>query len=72
MEARRIKLTVKVALKSEKNSKFQKWFKPITKVYNTRLEQLRYRTVKAMHTRFSNSPLSYLTSLLNKYYVKKK
>ena len=72
LEARRIKLTVKFGLKSEKNTNFQKWFRPTTKLYNTRLEQLRYRTVKAMHTRFSNSPLSYLTNLLNKYYVKKK
>ena len=72
LEARRIKLTMKFGLKAEKNKKFQKWFKPTAKKYNTRIEQLRYCTVKARHTRFSKSPLSYLTSLLNKFYVMKK
>ena len=72
LEARRIKLTMKFGLKAEKNQKFKKWFKPTVKKYNTRIEQLRYCTVKAMHTRFAKSPLSYLTSLLNKFYVMKK
>ena len=73
LETRRIKLTMKFGLKSEKHKKFQKWFKPTpVKVYDTRIEQLRYCNVKAKHTRFAKSPLSYLTSLLNKYYVNKK
>ena len=68
LESRRVKLTLKFGLKSEKHEKFQKWFKPATKMYNTRLEKFKYHSVKAKHTRFEKSPLSFLTKLLNLHY----
>ena len=68
LESRRVKLTLKFGLKSEKHEKFQNWFKPATKMYNTRLEKFKYCSVKAKHTRFEKSPLSLLTKLLNFHY----
>ena len=72
LEARRVKLTLKFGLKSEKHLKFKKWFKASSKTYNTRLEKPKYCPVRAYHTRFVKSPLSYLTRLLNLHYIVKK
>ena len=68
LESRRIKLSLKFALKAEKHLKFKKWFKPSQIMYNTRLEHSKYLDVRANHTRFFKSPLSFLTRLLNTYY----
>ena len=68
LESRRIKLSLKFGLKSEKHHKFKNWFKPSVKICNTRQELLKYCDVKANHTRFEKSPLSFLTRLLNMHY----
>ena len=67
LESRRVKLSLKFALRAEKHQKFIKWFKPTHKTYNTRNDS-KYLNVRANHTRFLKSPLSFLTSLLNNYY----
>ena len=68
LESRRVKLSLKFALKAEKHQKFNKWFKPSQISYNTRFEHSKYLNVRANHTRFVKSPLSFLTRLLNTYY----
>ena len=72
LESRRVKLTLKFGLKSEKHTKFQNWFKPTTKLYNTRLDKFKYCSVRANRARFEKSPLSFLTRLLNLHYRTKK
>ena len=72
LESRRIKLTLKFGLKSEKHIKFQNWFKPTTKLYKTRLDKFKYCSVRANRARFEKSPLSFLTRLLNLHYRTKK
>ena len=71
LQARRERLCLSFAKKSEKDVKFQKWFKPNTCTKETRLKKFKFHDVKAKHTRFSKSPLSSLTRLLNKYYSRK-
>ena len=41
------------------------WFKPNVNPVNTRKEKLNYMEGQAKHTRFKDSPLSFLTNLLN-------
>ena len=67
LESRRVKLSLKFALRAEKHQKFIKWFKPTHKTYNTRNDS-KYLNVRANNTRFLKSPLDFLTSLLNNYY----
>ena len=67
LESRRIKLSYNFALKSEKHKKFKAWYKPAKKNMNTRLNN-KYCDVKANHTRFANSPISYLTRILNMHH----
>ena len=71
LEVRRNNLCLKFALKAEKHEKFQYWFKKNVKNVNTRHSTMKYCTVKANHTRFEKSPISYLTRLLNTYYQMK-
>ena len=71
LQARRNKLCLKFARKSEKNDKFVKWFKRSRPKPNTRQETFKYCDVVARHTRFKKSPLSSLTKMLNEYYNKK-
>ena len=72
LEDRRIKLTLKFGLKSEKHEKFQKWFKPYPKPHNTRKSNPKYCRVRANHTRFSKSALSYITDQLNVHHSSNK
>ena len=71
LEVRRNNLCLKFALKEEKHEEFQYWFKKNVKNVNTRHSTMKYCTVKANHTRFEKSPISYLTKLLNTYYQNK-
>ena len=71
LEQRRSSLALRFAIKAEKHNKFKAWFKPTTKPINTRTKMSKYCDVKANHTRFTRSPLSYLTRILNMYYNKK-
>ena len=65
LESRRVKLCLKFARKAEKHPKHQKWFKATTKSVNTRQVKDKYCPVYSNHSRFDNSPISYLTKLLN-------
>ena len=59
-------MTIKFAIKSAKNEKFQHWFKP--KPANslvTRSLKLKYEPVPARTTRFADSPIPQMTALLN-------
>ena len=71
LQARRDRLCLSFAQKSEKDVKFQKWFKPNAFRKETRLKKPKYHDVHAKHSRFSKSPLSSLTKLLNKHYSRK-
>ena len=71
LQSRRDKLCLNFARKSEKHTKFQNWFKPSKVSQDTRQEKFKYCDVKAQHNRFSKSPLSYLTHLLNEYHSRK-
>ena len=71
LETRRTKLSYKFALKSEKHEKFKFWFKPIKKSINTRMEPNKCQDVRAKHSRLFNSPISYLTRLLNWHHKNK-
>ena len=72
LEFRRNKLCLKFALRAEKHEKFQFWFKRKEKIVNTRQPSSKYCSVEAQHTRFADSPLSFLTRILNTHYQKKK
>ena len=66
LESRRDKLCLKFARKAEKHPKHKQWFKLSKKAANTRQKQPKYCTVLANKGRYRRSPISYLTSLLNK------
>ena len=68
LEERRNTLAWKFALESEKHEKLKAWFKPASKEVNTRTKSLKYCEVRANHSRFYKSPLSFLTIILNLYY----
>ena len=62
---RRRKICLKFAQKSLKNSKFKNWFKPTSNETKTRQEKLKFHNVHCRTDRYEDSPLSYLTGLLN-------
>ena len=70
LDKRRDKLCLKFAKKAEKHPKFKKWFKVNKPNVNTRQEQTKYCEVIANKDRYKRSPISHLTSLLNKNYSK--
>jgi hypothetical protein len=75
---RRYNLCLKFSKKSEKHEKFKNWFKPTDErpqpLPNTRSEktELKYKPVTVRTERYKESPLPYLTDILNNYYSKKK
>ena len=71
LELRRQKLSLKFAIKASKHSKFKAWFKPNDQNVNTRQEKTKLCDVKASHSRFDKSAISYLTKLLNGHYRKR-
>ena len=64
LESRRNKLCSKFAKKAEKHVKHHKWFKPKPKIC-TRQKQVKYCKIVARTGRLKNSPISFLTNLLN-------
>ena len=62
---RRRKLCKNFARKALKHPKFSKWFKPDPGYSKTRSETKKLCEVVAWHDRYEDSPLSYLTALLN-------
>ena len=71
LEKRRIKLCLKFAKKAEKNIKHMNWFKKRPKT-STRLDNPKYWSVIARTDRLKNSPIPYITNLLNQHYSSKK
>jgi hypothetical protein len=67
LQTRREGLSKKFCKKAAKHPKHSNWFKPNSKVTVTRQKQPLYCPVQCKTRRFEKSPLSYLTSLLNKY-----
>ena len=65
LESRRIKLCKKFAHKASLNPKHKQWFKINRKQCYTRSTQPPYCPVIARTKRFYQSPISYLTRLLN-------
>ena len=63
---RRQKLCGKFAKKTLKHPKFSKWFKPKSSRKFTRQKPSQYYEVFARTCRFKQSPISYLTDILNK------
>ena len=72
LESRRNKLSLKFAMKAEKDPKFNSWFKPNQIKLNTRTKQNKYCTPFANSQRFEKSPISFLTAILNSHYRNKK
>ena len=72
LDARRKRLCSKFATKAVKHNKHSNWFKINKKVTITRQQQPRFCHVVSRTNRFSRSPISYLTSLLNDKYKKRK
>jgi hypothetical protein len=66
LHTRRQKLCKKFARKSFKHQKFSKWFKLNTKRTKTRNKQPKLCSVVCRTNHFEKSPISHLTSLLNK------
>jgi hypothetical protein len=71
LEVRRKKLCKKFGIKAAKNAKHTKWFKVNTKISRTRQQQPQFCPVVSRTTRFDNSPLSYLTKVLNEHFQTK-
>ena len=63
---RRKKLCRTFAKKAQKHTKFKTWFKPNTKKSCTRTIPTRFCEVAARTDRFRQSPISYLTNILNR------
>lgn len=68
LEDRRAHLSLKFALKAEKNPKFKTWFKPNSKFGKARTLQPKYYPVKTRSERLEKGPIGYLTNLLNAHY----
>ena len=66
LEERRDNICKKFAEKAIKNPKHKKWFKVNKLNERTRQKQTTYCNVFARTKRFENSPISYLTKILNK------
>ena len=68
----REKLCLKFGKKASKHQKHSKWFKENNREKETRLPRPKYCPVFSRTKRFKNSPISYLTGLLNQFYQKRK
>ena len=64
LTVRRKKICLKFAMKAQRHEKFTKWFKPTLNV-NSRIKKPPFSNVVCKTSRFENSPISYLTKLLN-------
>ena len=64
LESRRTKLCTNFAIKAEKNPKFKHWFRKKSKV-STRQPTEKYWGPVSRTTRLKQSPIPYLTNLLN-------
>ena len=65
LDARRNRLCSKFALKALKDKKHSRWFKVNKKITITRQQQPKFCQVVSRTDRFSKSPISCLTNILN-------
>ena len=72
LSERRKHLCLKFGKKSLSSEKFFKWFKPKIPNLKTRAESQKFCDVISRTKRFEKSPISYLTSLLNQHYGRRK
>ena len=73
LSSRRQKLSLNFAKKSYKHPKYQTWFRPNdVNTLNTRADKTVLKTVHTRTDMYDNSPLPYLTRLLNQYLGEKK
>ena len=72
LAARREALCLKFGKKAVKHPKHSAWFKTNQNIRITRQPKPKFCPVLARTKRFEDSPISYLTQLLNQYYFKKK
>ena len=81
LSERRLKLSLNFARRCEKNPKYSNWFHPFEAppppTVNTRNDNhviipTKYTPVPFRTERYEDSPLPFLTDLLNKYYLEKK
>ena len=68
LEQRRLKLSLKFALRAEKHPKFKAWFVRNEKSTVTRSIPSRYCEPRARTNRFKSSPIHFLTRILNEHY----
>ena len=76
---RRLKLCLNFAKRAEKHPKYHNWFSEedeyIRPVPNTRSDKnaikTKYKVVPTRTDRFKNSPIPYLTDMINEHYMKK-
>ena len=71
LKTRRESLSLKFAIKAQKNPKFSHWFAKNNGCINTRSVKLPYLKPKTRTRRFQKSPIMYLTDLLNVHLLKK-
>ena len=72
LQLRREGLCLKFALNAYKSEKYNTWFEMNTSKRNTRSEKLKLKSVHTRTKRYQNSPLPYLTNILNLYLKEKK
>ena len=72
LATRREKLCLTFSKKASKHWKHSNWFNENNKDKETRLPRPKYCPVFSRTKRFKNSPISYLTGLLNQFYQKRK
>jgi hypothetical protein len=65
LSSRREALSIKFAKKAAQHPRHSTWFEPQPQASNTRSVKLQYKPVYYRTERFKNSPVPYLTSLLN-------
>ena len=65
LESRRVTLCSRFAKKSSRHSKHKHWFKANEKVQNTRSHKPAFKEPLGRLTRYKNSPIPYMTRLLN-------
>ena len=80
LSIRRSNLCLSFALKCEKNEKYQTWFTvsdtneiPLPNTRSDKsIRQTKYKPVPTRTDRYNNSPIPYLTNILNEHHSKKK
>ena len=71
LKKRREALSLKFAIKAQKNPKFSHWFSRNKSSINTRSVKVPFLKPKSRTKRFQKSPIIYLTDLLNAHLLKK-